>query len=209
MFIPYGQAPTSETSSTAQSFNLNERLFHDQLIFPFMNFTCNGTISSLMFIARLSEGISCPFSGASFETLLSWPHFYLWHYNSIDWHFHGMCSVGPSRPDQLFCRHILNTNRGYQIGLIEMVLPTPVQVQAGDILGLRQQNTSVAPQFQEYATVSVIRQKKGYGLTFICRKYSSQCSDPRARQVPPNQMNRENQQMPFIAGIMTNKAKSI
>ena len=209
MFVPSGQAPTSanETLSTTQ-------LYHDdftQLIFPFTNFTCSSNITKLMFIARL-QGRSC----SVMETLSgfdTWPQFYLWHhhnYGSDDGHyFNRIRSIGPSRPNQLVCSRILNTlNSDYQIGLIEMNLAEPIGPL--DILGLQQQRRdSVTPtpaqestvtfrestvmfeDMQQSASVSVLIQTRGYGLTFSCVPYSTNHECYSYEQ--------HSQQMPYIA----------
>ena len=194
MFIPYTQAQTSETSSsTAQPYHLyNERFIRDQVIFPFINFTCTGTIRRLIFVARL-ERSSYPL-WQTLSNFDAWPHFYLWrhnsHYNDDDHCFNNMCSIGPSSPDQLVC---VATNTDAQIGLIEMTLPTSVGFEEDDILGLQQQSNLRTPA----STVSVLRHRRGYGLIVNCPIGVPVCNEPK-------QINRENQQMPYIA-IKTGK----
>ena len=181
MFIPSGQAPTSESSSTAQPL-----YDFSDLIFPFMNFTCRSNIRRLIFVARLVRSDCLTLLSHNHAEII-WPQFYLWQ-RSMDGnqhYYHHMHSIGPLSPDHLVCIDVLDTPSpsDYQVGLIEMKLTTPsVRFEVGDILGLQQQSTLVTPT----QSVSVLRQKRGYGLTLKCPLGTNEC-------------NESVQQMPYIA----------
>ena len=147
----------------------------EQLLFPFTNFTCRGSITRLIFVtSRLGN-----LSGVS-----SWPTFSLWHrqggsYNEVR-------SIGPFHPDQITpvqpaSRSVFD-NR--QVEVVQVSFSPPVPFEAGNILGLRQHpfNTSSS----QY--IRVLRQTRGYGLKLICEP--SGC--PAVSEYP-------NQEVPYIA----------
>ena len=192
MFIPHGQPLMSSTSTIAQSY-----YGFSQLIFPFMNFTCRGNITRLMFLARLERSeYSTLSTQAPIEVI--WPRFYLWWHSILSGNQHryyDMRSIGPVSPDHLVCIDVLDTPSGdYQVGLIEMRLATSgITFEEGDVLGLQQNGSVITP---TQSTVSVLRQRRGYGLTFNCSRGAyHECNEP-----VPDQVNREcYQQMPYIA----------
>ena len=194
MFIPSGQPLTSSTSTIAQSY-----YGFSQLIFPFMNFTCRGNIRRLIFLARLERSEYSTLSTRAPIDVI-WPRFYLWRHGMLSGnrhrYHHTVRSIEPISHNHLVCIDVLDTlSRDYQVGLIEMRLTTSgITFEDGDILGLQQQTTSVITPTQSSVHVSVLRQRRGYGLTFNCSRGTYECNEP-----VPDQVNREYQQMPYIA----------
>ena len=153
-----------------------------------------------MYLARLERSECSTMSTPRTEI---WPHFYLWRrthsHNNRNYNYHDMHSIGTVH--SIVCHNVdvLDTpSRDYQVGLIEMRLATSgITFEEGDALGLQQQTTqSVITPTQSSVHVSVLRQKRGYGLTFHCSRGAyHECNEP-----VPDQVNREYyQQMPYIA----------
>ena len=152
-----------------------------QLLFPFMNFTCTSTLTSLTFIARVeSSGPDRDGNG-----ITSWPSFSLWHQSGID-NFMNMGKIGPSGPDQLT---ICPSEKDSDVRLVRVTLTATFE--AGDIIGLQQQNSPLHETINQGATVTVVRQR-GYGLIWVCDERNIIC----AVRVPGW---RSIQQIPYIA----------
>lgn len=124
-------------------------------LFPFMNFTCNSTITRLTFIAKRTTTIRIPYSSKTSRQLpqwtnelstsyvASWPRFSLWrHYNDS---FYDMGNgIGPSDSNQLLVLQVTEIDNmdsarlihRTQIELTEVNLTEAVKFKEGDILGL-------------------------------------------------------------------------
>ena len=169
----------------------------EHLLFPFMNFTCSGNITSLLFVANRS--------GWSLDQniVLSWPVFSLWHQDSNGINFTQARSIGPHmhNSDQMASLQQPITSNCIQIGdrEVEVVVinfTSSIRFQTGDILGLKQHvNTPGNFEFGfSLPSIKVLRQSGSYGLTQICQ-YTRGCAVDE----------RKNQEMPYIA-IETSKS---
>lgn len=150
----------------------------EQLLFPFTNFTCSGSITRLMFVASKPNEI------ANLSMISSWPTFSLWHRQGDS--YNEVSSIGPFHPDQITSvqppsRSIFNDR---QVEVVMVNFSSPVHFEAGNILGLRQHpfNTSSS------RYIRVLRQRWGYGLKLICEP--SGC---------PVDIEYPNQEVPYIA----------
>ena len=182
---------------------------HSYLLFPFMNFTCNSTITRLMFVARLSNNWETQLRFDTSYNISKWPQFFLWRRNND--HFYDMYyNIGPFSHNQLLNLHVqapetesMGTSTDNQIGLIEVNLTAPVEFKEGDILGLRirmeqhvESTESPASPTQRSVNqvITVLGQRRGYGLTLFCNQNGWPCNEPSQVNV-----HREDQQMPYIA----------
>ena len=114
----------------------------EQLLFPFMNFTCRGMITKLSFIARrgsqeLNNNIM------SQNNITSWSMFSLWHCVGHSNNFTLVKHLGPLHPNQ-----IISTQPGSrsitderQEELFMINFNPPIQFEPNYILGLRQNTT--------------------------------------------------------------------
>ena len=149
-----------------------------QLLFPFMNFTCNNNITRLMFVARKINNTHESSSENAVRILISRPIFSLWHREG-DGHFRKTRNINiasfqpPSR--------VLNGDG--EVGVVVINFTVPVMFEAGNILGLRQDtnnlrlpnhnnnntlNTSIIlPNLVSYS-MTVLGQSGGYGLALTC-----------------------------------------
>ena len=144
-----------------------------QLLFPFMNFTCDGNITRLMFVANRSRHRLSDSGVGGSQIATSWPVFSLWHQYDSD-QYREMRSMVPFCPDERTPASVTDDV------LVEAVNVIPhVRFEAGDILGLRQpfqhcQNTGAHGQSSNWQSqllncrVKLLRQRGGYGLTQIC-----------------------------------------
>ena len=139
-------AATSQISST------------DQLLFTFMNFTCSGMITRLIFVARRSYELN---------NVTSWPVFSLWKNRSGN--FIEMQRFFPDQASSIQPAFESTTNDSQLEKVFMINIMPPIQFKSGYVLGLRQNSLSVTgtqPHF--YNTIKVLRQSGGYGLTLIC-----------------------------------------
>ena len=171
------QAATSQILPTAP-----------QLLFPFMNFTCSGSITRLMFVA---SGLS----DLSDDVISQTPVFSLWHRDGDN--FWKRRSMGMFHSNQLtFNQAVAVTD----VGLVEITFYTPsIRFQAGDILGLKQpqiiHKNNFSSNLLSPVNIRLLRQRGGYGLTFMCTPSGLECL-VWGREV----------QLPYIAiEIMTSK----
>ena len=104
-----------------------------QLLFPFMNFTCNsGTITRLMFLWWQNESISV-------DRLTSWPYFSLWHPLHYGGGFREVSGIGP---DQLVGSLDVTLNRNnHHDQLVVVTLKGCIPFNNSDILGVRLQQS--------------------------------------------------------------------
>ena len=155
-----------------------------QLLFPFMNFTCSGNITRLMFVA---SGLSV--SSVDDVIIISQrPVFSLWHRTSDGDNFVKRSSMGIFNHDQPSNQPARVTD----VGLVEVNFTPYVSFEAGDILGLRQQFIT-SSNLQSPVNIRVLRQRGGYGLTLICTQPGSEHSECRVREIE------QLQQIPYIA----------
>ena len=164
-----------------------------QLLFPFMNFTCSGSITRLMFVA---SGL-----GDSSDGVINWswrPVFSLWHRMNDGDNFVKRSSMGIFNHDQPSNQPARVTD----VGLVEINFTTSISFEAGDILGLRQQFSSHL-QRSLPMNIGVLRQRGGYGLTLMCTSSALEPSElcPDWEQIDNELLL---QQIPYIA-IETSK----
>ena len=162
-----------------------------QLLLPFMNFTCNGTLRSLEFVATSDCNNAV--------NLMSWPYFSLWHHRGG--YFEERSHIGPSI-NPLSVGSSLMMNRPFIATLTQ-----EISFRDGDILGvqLHQQGRShpgpiphTRSVFKD-GTIKVLKQIGGYGLTQVC-----DCQND-GRCCEPNETSEKIQEIPYIA-IETSKA---
>ena len=170
-----------------------------QLLFPFMNFSCNGTITNLAFVVTSDND--------NVLSLTSWPYFSLWYYHHEgyfkEWN-HNV--IGPTDSISFMIQpHMIEVNRP----LIFNLRVRNVRFRDGDILGVRMHQRDNRGQFnprkrsvQYHNTVKVLKQTGGYGQTLVCNHQNS----GRCRE--PNEISDKIQEIPYIA-IETSKAYNI
>ena len=176
----------------------------EQLLFPFMHFTCSGSITRLMFVANRSRE-------SSQNVVTSWPVFSLWHHNdATSDNFLEVRSMGPLSPCQITslqpASRSMRGNRQVEVVMINFT--SPVSFVAGDILGLRQ-NDTIQYQYQYNnsntktgtfllsRSIRVLRQSGGgYGLALTCNEWDSSGCTVDTRVI---------QEVPYIA-IETSKS---
>ena len=155
----------------------------DQLLFPFMNFTCSGSITRLIFVARRYHEVN------NDNNVASWPVFSLWHNMSGD--VMHIQHLGPMHPNQIASIQPASTfmtdNSQEEVFMINFSSPIPFE--NGYILGLRQYRNASSHQSDSY--IKVLRLSGGYGLTF--RIYN--CSS----QYMPRRCLTKHQEVPYIA----------
>ena len=74
-----------------------------QLLFHFMNFTCGGNITSLMFIlgSRFRQSTHNNIVNQQLQSITSWPYFSLLSLQSTTYHEVMHHAIGPTSPDQI------------------------------------------------------------------------------------------------------------
>ena len=139
-----------------------------QLLFPFMTFSCSGTITRLMFLGWLDE------SSAQFDVarLTSWPYFSLWHRvehaQNLVWsrsnrQYEEVRQIGPDILDlQMVSLRLTRFNHQ----LVEVSLTTNVTITAGDVLGVTLQQRYPSP--SHGINMTVLKESNGYGKTLVC-----------------------------------------
>ena len=159
-----------------------------QLLFPFMNFTCSGTITRLAFLGWLSES-SEQFNIAS---LTSWPYFSLWHQDRQYTSGYAFEEINPVIDD--YDQLNISINRSiFSNQLVEVVLTINTTFSQGDILGIRlqQHDQSIS---ENGINMAVLKQSEAYDQIHcqVCgAEYydTGGCTDPAI----------ENQEIPYIA----------
>ena len=166
----------------------------DRLLFPFMNFTCNGSLTRLMFVANR-------YRESNRNLVTSWPVFSLWRIDEDYGNFQQSTSIGPDQITLLEppSRSLIDDS---EVDVVVINFTSPIRFVAGDILGLRQhnrpQNISSTGTFWPVVSdnsIKVLRQSGGYGLTLTCGDLYTSC---------PTDINGV-QEMPYIA-IETSKS---
>ena len=139
----------------------------EQLLFPFMNFTCSGSMTRLIFVARRTHQLN---PDRHQNNATSWPVFSLWHHTGGD--FIERQPLGPMHPNQIVSVQPASRSMSgdsqevFEVLMINFV--PPIQFQPGYILGLRQYSMSAQP--NQY-NITALRQIGGYGLTLSCGDY--------------------------------------
>ena len=150
----------------------------EQLLFPFMNFTCSGMITSLTFMAR-SE-LNTDSSQLQNGVLTSWPVFSLWQ------------RMPGSDFTQILNEVSIPVIGDIQEGVLVINITVPsIPFQSGYILGLRQQNIQ-----QPNNYIRVLRQIGGYGLTLISGNQNN-VDWPTGWRFPAVNFTKQ-QEMPYI-----------
>ena len=160
-----------------------------QLLFPFMNFTCNGSITRLMFVARKINIIARESSPKNaVRTLTSWPMFSLWHRES-DSHFRKTNNIrDPLQITTLQPPGRVLIDDG-EVGVVVINFTVPVVFEAGNILGLRQDTgISLPNDLLVSYSIKVLGQRRGYSLAQICGQwvtFSGECAVTASDQAMP------------------------
>ena len=181
----------------------------EQLLFPFMNFTCSGNITRLMFVANRSRE-------SSQSEVISWPKFSLWcRLRSVgNNHFIEVVpNLGPVNPDQIVSVQPASRSAiDKQVEVVVINFVHPIEFQAGYILGIRQYSyydyddlmPTISTEFNDdyqlpinYA-INVLRQRGGYGFRLVCAYNNYPQNYYRCQQ------DSKLQEMPYIA-IETSK----
>ena len=116
----------------------------EQLLFPFMNFTCSGSMTRLIFVARRAHQLN-PDSHQNNAT--SWPVFSLWHHTGD--YFMERQPLGPMHPNQIVSIQPASRSMSgdsqevFEVFMIDFM--PPIQFEPGYILGLRQYSMSAQP----------------------------------------------------------------
>jgi hypothetical protein len=129
-----------------------------QLLFPFMNFTCSGTMTRLTFLGWLSD------SSEQFNVtrLTSLPYFSLWRPRQ-DQYFEEAEQIGSDSLTQLY-----RINATYQ--LVEVTLSTDIQFNPSDVLGV----TSISQPrrsdstFASGISMTILSESRDYDKTLRC-----------------------------------------
>ena len=131
----------------------------EQLLFPFMNFTCHSMITGLSFVARINDD-----SNRDQNSATSWPVFSVWHHdgNNVSTQH-----LGPTHPNQMNSIQLPSRPDGQMEMMFTINFAPPIQVDNGSFLGLRQYyfNTS---SHDHQPNLYVLRQSGGYVLTLVC-----------------------------------------
>ena len=130
-----------------------------EVLFPFMNFTCNsGTITRLMFLWWQNGPVNA-------DRLTSWPYFSLWHPLHYDGGFMEVSGIGPY---QLMgsLDVMLNRNNHYD-QLVEVTLTGNIPFNNGDILGVRLQQ-SPDSSASNGISMTVLEQSEDHNQTLAC-----------------------------------------
>ena len=145
-----------------------------QLLFPFINFTCNGRITRLTFLGWLS-GSSEQFN---VTRLTSWPYFSLWRPSQ---HQFEEIQIGPNNKYDLQASPRLNDQDDHLVE-VTFSLTTNVMFSANDILGVIQRsNDSII-----YNGISMA--VLGYSETPVCYAWQSthaRCNATMFREKQP------------------------
>ena len=70
----------------------------EQLLFPFMNFTCSGSMTRLIFVAHRAHQLN---PDGHQNNVTSWPVFSLWHHTLSGGDFMERQALGPMHPNQI------------------------------------------------------------------------------------------------------------
>ena len=167
------------------------------LAFPFMKFTCNGTIKKLMFV---SDRLVNDSADMTISPSVNVPDFSLWQQNSTDpRNFSMVHRSAPFSYDQYVISHKSDT-----VGLIEVNFTSSSNFKDGDFLGLKQRKTTaellccynipaLIAQHDVAISLRILRQERGYDTTKVCSCCTgcdgcSQCQSPSSwhnRQITP------------------------
>ena len=149
----------------------------EELLFPFLNFTCSGNITRLIFVAsmymymvarRAHQSLSPADSHQNNVT--SFPLFSLWHQYRMDDDSTWMQRVGiiPPNDAQLVSVQPASTSvtgDSQEEVLMINITVSSIPFQPGYILGLRQYSMNTQPNQYKNIIIKVLRQTVGYGLT--------------------------------------------
>ena len=179
----------------------------EQLLFPFMNFTCGGGLTRLMFVASRQRE-------SNQNLITSWPVFSLWHTESDDDYRSFRLSFSPLNPIEITSLQPPSRSsidgKEVEVVMVNFAYAPPVRFVAGDVLGLRQYNV-YRPQNEHWHNTSstgtfwpvvsnysikVLRQSRGYGLALTCDELYTSCPTESDVNIV--------QEMPYIA-IETSK----
>ena len=134
-------------------------------LFPFMNFTCSGNITSLMFVgSRFRQSTHNNTVSQQLQSVTSWPYFSLWSLWGSTYHKVMHHVIGPTSPDRIVSIQPAIMFDDKQMEVFRINITSPIPVETGNILGLRQQTISAE---NHYCSIKVLRQIGGYGFTLI------------------------------------------
>ena len=140
-----------------------------QLLFPFMNFTCNGRIIRLTFLGWLSG------SSEQFDVtrLMSWPYFSLWRPHQ---HQFEEIQIGPN---DLLTGSLSLSRINVTHQMVEVTLTTNVMFSADDILGVTLWQNRLPTGNGIYSSIELLK-SRGYGETPVydhnCQSTHAQCN---------------------------------
>ena len=179
--------PTQQPGSTT---------FSRQLLLPFMNFTCNGTLVRLIFVANKHLQYYDHNAGGNVEklTLASWPCFSLWRHHRREGYFEKMHDIGPFDPNQL------TVFRAETTGVARLVeVNLTATFKEGDVLGVALGGQQSSAHGDPVSTITpsndlkLLKEAEGYGRTLVCN--NTRCSEHSVM----------NQEMPYIAVETSNQ----
>ena len=105
----------------------------EQLLFPFMSFTCNASITRLMFVANTGN------RSHESSQVTSWPKFSLWRRGEDDNFIEVVPNLGPVNPDQIVSvQPASRSTIDRQVEVVVINFVHSIEFQAGYILGIRQ-----------------------------------------------------------------------
>jgi hypothetical protein len=155
----------------------------EQLLFPFMNFTCSGNITRLIFVARRTHQLN---------NVTSWPVFSLWHHMGDD--FIQIQRLGPITASVQPASRSMTGDSQEEVFMINFTPPIPFE--PSYMLGVRQYYSLIT---QPDWYIKVLRQRGGYGLTLMCARSDQYIPDLDGRRRCPVVAVTEEQEMPYIA----------
>ena len=128
------------------------------LLFPFMKFTCTGTITKLAFLGWLSGSVE----QFNVPRLTPWPYFSLWHQDQ-HWQQIYVKIAGIDYDQRNINRNILNNQ------LVEVTLTTNITFSQGDFLGisLLQHSSPI----ESGINMAILKQSEVHGRTQVCYIY--------------------------------------
>ena len=140
----------------------------EQLLFPFMNFTCNGRITRLTFLGWLNDHESSEPFQFDATRLTSWPYFSLWRPRQHQ--YFEEIQIGPNYHDLQASLRINDLDD--QLVKVNFSLTTNVMFSANDILGVTQRyyNDSTLTQPD---SINISMAVLGYSETPICYTWQS------------------------------------
>ena len=161
-------------SNPPQTLNL----FSGRQLFPFMNFTCNGTITRLTFLGWLSG----PSEQFDITSLTLGPYFFLWRWRQ---HQYDEIPIGPDYNNLLTgSLNISRINVTHRV--VEVTLTTNVMFSADDILGvLVAQRQGGLPAGNDIYSIDLLK-SRGYGETPVCQSthMHAQCDSYSLQEKP-------------------------